>query len=123
MLPTIEADGVGSRQDMNMVMEVPEFFQNRGEGGCEDVVKVFITSKATYFPSMILPEMPLSAKDLDGEFRSGHSHILTFLSELVGGLRVEGTAFHDQWATRSFIIRTHVRRESKSLATISSKAL
>ena len=107
MLPTIEADSVRSRQDMTMQMEVPEFFQNRGES--EDVVKVFVTSKATYFPSMILPEMPLSAKDLDGEFRGGHSSsILTFLSELVGGLRVEGTAFHDQWATRNFIIRTYV---------------
>ncbi|OCK89038.1 uncharacterized protein K441DRAFT_668307 [Cenococcum geophilum 1.58] len=109
LLPKIE-DNLRSRQEINMRMEVPEFFQNRGESRCEDVVKVFITSKATSFPAMILPEMPLSAKDLGGEFRDGHSHMWEFLSEFISGIRGKGAAVHEQWTTRNFIIRTDVEK-------------
>ena len=109
---------------MNMRMEIPESLQNRGESRCEDVVKVFITSKATSFPAMILPEMPLSAKDLGGEFRGGHSYMLAFLSEFISDLRGEGAAVHEQWATRNFIICTDVEKRKCNIGDLSySKAL
>ncbi|KAM4057149.1 caspase domain-containing protein [Hirsutella rhossiliensis] len=49
-----------NKETLRFAMEVPEFLQSRGIKRCEDIVKVFITSKPTDFPSMVLPEIPLT---------------------------------------------------------------
>ncbi|KAK0729585.1 caspase domain-containing protein, partial [Lasiosphaeris hirsuta] len=46
------------KEEIRLTMEVPEPFQEVPRR-CEDIVKVFITSKQTSFPSMILPKLSL----------------------------------------------------------------
>lgn len=90
-------------------MEVPESLQSRGEKQCEDIVKVFVTSKATSFPSMVLPDIPLQAQHRGGQARETGDMLLTFLEGLNTSLRGNGHAEGEEWATRSFIIRTALK--------------
>lgn len=90
---------------LKLRMEVPDFLRHRNRNQSEDIVKAFITSKATSFPSMILPDMPLHVKDLGGRVRGGGDQLSRFLSELTISLRNRDYGVHEEWATRNFIIR------------------
>ncbi|RYP16784.1 hypothetical protein DL767_010131 [Monosporascus sp. MG133] len=108
-------DGNNGRQEIRLRMEVPQSLQSRGKNQCEDIVKVFITSKATSFPSMVLPEISLCA-DVRGRVRPGLDQLSRFLSELTGRFRGGDDAFHEEWATRNLIVRTTVCIENGQLA-------
>ncbi|RYP20118.1 hypothetical protein DL765_002960 [Monosporascus sp. GIB2] len=95
-----------SKVEIPLQMEVPEFLRSRDQNQCEDIVKIFLTSKPTSFPSMVLPEMPLDAEGLCGRVRGGGDQLLNFLSELTTRFRSRCNALHEEWASRNFIIRT-----------------
>jgi hypothetical protein len=97
-----------SKEEIRLRMEVPVFLQSRGQKYCEDIVKVFITSRPTSFPSMVLPEIPLYANALCNRVRGGGDQPLKFLLELVTGFRNQDHAAHEEWATQNFIIRTAI---------------
>ncbi|RYP45912.1 hypothetical protein DL769_011426 [Monosporascus sp. CRB-8-3] len=103
--PKEEEEGNGEVK-IPLQMEVPEFLRSRGQNQCEDIVKIFLTSKPTSFPSMVLPEMPLHAEGLCGRVRGGGDQLPNFLSQLTARFRSRRNALHEEWASRNFIIRT-----------------
>lgn len=94
-----------SKEILPLVMEVPELLQSKGTGCCEDIIKVFITSRAASFPSMVLPELPLYSPHHRGQPREAGDGLLSLITGLTGSVRGYD-AEHERWATRSFIIRT-----------------
>lgn len=94
-----------SKEVLPLVMEVPEFLQSNGTGCCEDIIKVFITSRATSFPSMVLPELPLYGPHKRGQPHEAGDELSALITGLVGSVRGKD-AGHEKWATRNFIIRT-----------------
>jgi hypothetical protein len=76
----------------NMTMKVPEDIQENGQTFCDDIVKVFITSRPTFLD---LLELPKIGKGIT-EKRSTNP----------GQLRVVELA--DDWAAFNFFIRTIV---------------
>ncbi|KFG83778.1 putative caspase [Metarhizium anisopliae] len=58
-------------EELRMEMKVPDWLQRLGGRHCEDVIKVFVTSKPTSFPSLILPEIALHAQHRGGVRGSG----------------------------------------------------
>jgi hypothetical protein len=91
--------------EVPLQMTVPEYLQSLGETRCEDIVKIFITSRPTSFPSMILPKIAPSADNL-GRGVCDDEPLSKFLSELVTHFRGQDDQLNGEWATRNFIIRT-----------------
>jgi len=97
-----------NKQVMQLKMNVPKFLQSQGEKQCEDIVKVFITSRATSFPSMVLPEISLEANDLRKRVRGDDDQLSKFLLELITHFRGQDHAVYEEWATQNFIIHTAI---------------
>jgi hypothetical protein len=103
-----ENDG---KEEIRLQMEVPEFLQSRGRNYCEDIVKVFITSRPTFFPSMVLPEISLHANDPCKRVCSnGGDQLSKFLLELTMRSRSQDYVVREDWASENFIIRTAMER-------------
>jgi hypothetical protein len=94
-----------NKKEIRLQMEVPEFLQRRGKKQCEDVVKVFLTSKPTSFPSMVLPEISFQPETPNRAVRGSDGQLSKFLLELTAGFRGADVA-HEEWACRNFIICT-----------------
>lgn len=97
-------DGAG-KEEIWLKMHVPESLKSRSDKRCEDIVKIFITSKPTSFPSMVLPELSLHAETLTRTAPGSDSQLLKFLSELATPFRDQDHA-QEEWATQNFIICT-----------------
>jgi hypothetical protein len=93
------------KEPLPLVMQVPEFMQNNGRGCCEDVIKLFVTSKGTPFPSMVLPEIPLYGSYHRGQPYKAGDGLSALVAGLTGSARNDD-AGNEKWATRNFIIRT-----------------
>lgn len=93
------------KEPLPLEMEVPEFIQSNGRGCCEDVIKLFVTSKAAPFPSMVLPELPLFGSNHRGQPYDAGDGLLALMTGLTGSARNDD-ARHERWAARSFIINT-----------------
>lgn len=100
-------DGTG-KEEIPLTMHVPEPLLRRGEKRCEDIVKVFITSKQTSFPSMILPDLPLCAETPARATRGSDDQLWNFLLQLTTPFRDQDHA-HEEWASRNFIICTAMK--------------
>ncbi|OPB40490.1 hypothetical protein A0O28_0005690 [Trichoderma guizhouense] len=94
-----------SKEVLPLAMEVPTFLQSEGTGCCEDIIKVIITSRATSFPSMVLPELPHYSPHKRGQPQETGDELLALITGLTGSVR-GNDAGHEKWATRNFIIRT-----------------
>ncbi|KAL5093246.1 hypothetical protein Trisim1_011051 [Trichoderma cf. simile WF8] len=94
-----------SKEVLPLVMEVPELLQKKGIKCCEDIIKVFVTSRATSFPSMVLPEISLDNPQYRGQPHEATDELLALITGLTGSVRGEDAGY-EQWATRNFIIRT-----------------
>ncbi|KAM0522998.1 hypothetical protein ACHAPE_001489 [Trichoderma viride] len=94
-----------SKEPLPLVMEVPEFMQINGQGCCEDVIKLFVTSNAAPFPSMVLPNLPLYGSYHRGQPYEAGDELSALVAGLTGPTRSDD-AEHEKWATRNFIVRT-----------------
>ena len=93
-------------------MGVPKTLMDQGYRQCQDIMKFFITAKATKFSAEVLPTIPHSAKAFYGDGRSGHvsGSIKEFLSDLESQLRGEkDKIWTNDWSTRNYIVRTVVK--------------
>ena len=96
-----------SEEKVKWYMTVPEQFVDRGQYQCDDILKVFVTSKPSSFTPSLLPKVHTS----DGVDRSDCDHLLTFLSGLVTSTR--GSEYDIQgegWISWNFHIRTQLSR-------------
>ncbi|KAJ4855788.1 hypothetical protein T069G_09156 [Trichoderma breve] len=96
-----------SKAVLPLVMKVPELLQIKGTRCCEDIIKVFITSKATSFPSMILPEIPLYRSHYRGQHDEARDGLLALNTGLTGSPSGHNTGY-ERWATQNFIIKTRM---------------
>ncbi|KAM6487647.1 caspase domain-containing protein [Trichoderma sp. SZMC 28011] len=94
-----------SKEVLSLVMEVPVLLQKKGIRYCEDIIKVFVTSRATSFPSMVLPELSHDNPQYRGQPHEVTDELLALITGLTGSVRGEDAGY-EQWATRNFIIRT-----------------
>ncbi|RYP48547.1 hypothetical protein DL768_005586 [Monosporascus sp. mg162] len=97
-------DGAGT-EEIRLKMHVPKPVRRRGEKRCEDLLKVFITSKQTSFPSMVLPELSVHAETANRAARGSDDQLLKFLSELTTPFRNQ-CHVQEEWASRDFIVCT-----------------
>ncbi|KAI1359681.1 caspase domain-containing protein [Xylaria arbuscula] len=89
---------------MKLRMRVPETFLENDRHKCEDIIKVFVTSKPISFPPLILPDLPqLGSSEVIHERGTGD---LDFLGNLHSQLRGRGDELGEEWATQNFIVRT-----------------
>jgi hypothetical protein len=93
--------GVDGEWRFSLKMTVPSELQENGMKECEDIIKIFIASRAIHFRAS-LPSLFEIAHGQNDTLRSG-DNLSAFLSVLTGDLRGQGEG---QWATRSFVIRT-----------------
>lgn len=81
-------------------MTVPDFLQKSGRLDCEDTIKLFVTSKPTYFRA----SLPDIRHIVDGEgYRDQGEDFSSLIENLNGGMRGQTAG---TWITRSFLIRT-----------------
>ncbi|KAK3984181.1 caspase domain-containing protein [Cladorrhinum sp. PSN332] len=100
-----KGEGGTDKREIWLKMDIPEPLQSRGEKRCEDIVKVFITSKQTSFPSMVLPDLSLCAEIPTRVARGSDDQLLKFLLELIVPFRDQDHV-QGEWASRNFIICT-----------------
>lgn len=93
-----EVDG---ERPISIQMKVPEFLQNEGKTHCEDIFRIFVTSKATHF-RMALPDIFHTASGRHNSFR-GENNLTLFLSGLTDSFRSQSES---KWATQNFFIQT-----------------
>jgi hypothetical protein len=99
VVPPEDEEGV----DIDLIMKVPQFLLDFGHNHCEDIIKIFITSKETAFPSMILPPIVTHELRSTSHDRVEKDGVLKLLSSLVYQSR---DSIHHDWASRNFLIRT-----------------
>jgi len=94
--------GEGDIEEMDISPNVPDLLKKRGQSMCVDVIKVFLTSRPSTFAPWLLPAISRSV-DMLGSSSGMLKNISTFLDGLLAPMRGKP---HDEWATRTFIIRT-----------------
>jgi hypothetical protein len=100
-------EGSSDKKKIPWKMYVPETFSSQGRYQCEDILKVFVTSKPSSFAPLLLPKVPSSAEDLGWSVRGDRDRLSTFLSELTASFRgPEGDILDGWWTTWNFHIRT-----------------
>jgi len=88
-------------------MNVPEPFRSRGQHQCDDILKVFVTSKSTSFTSLVLPRITVPVQDFQPPVRGNYSPLLQFLAALDAHFRGSGDGTSDgEWSTQNFYIHT-----------------
>lgn len=96
-------------QSLSIEMKVPEFLRHRGDNACEDIMKFFVAAKGLYFPSEVLPKIPLSPRSSNGGSRDGDDYdpLMSFLFGLESQFRnSEDTAWDSRWTSRNFFVNT-----------------
>ncbi|KAL5317335.1 hypothetical protein ACEPPN_014430 [Leptodophora sp. 'Broadleaf-Isolate-01'] len=91
-----------STKELPLIMEVPNYLKEAGQRQSEDIMKVFITSKATSFPKMVLPKLH------DSGVRGGPNQLLKFLESFMKGFCDTRDGRQGKWATQNFLIRTYM---------------
>jgi hypothetical protein len=95
--------------DIPLHTSIPTDLVEMGQHHCDDVIKVFVTSKATSFVSLVTEKLPLSAADYAGPKRGkkNSGDLALFLSSLALPSRGPSSDLPDEnWTTRDFIVRT-----------------
>lgn len=94
------------KEEIKWRMSVPESLRSKGVYHCEDVLKVFITSKPSSFAPMLLPKVSISGGHFDRLVRGDCDRVSSFLARLSAPLRGEDEIVGEEWAARNFLIRT-----------------
>jgi hypothetical protein len=98
---------------ITLQMTVPECLRDRGQCECEDVIKVFVTSKPTSFAPFMLPKIPTSAEKVDRFVRVNRNQLSELLSGLATPIRGAADGISDeQWAAQSFVVCTRYSRDN-----------
>jgi hypothetical protein len=102
---------------MTLQMTVPECLRDRGQCECEDVIKVFVTSKPTSFAPFILPKIPVPAEKVDRFVRGTRNQLSELLSGLATPIRGAADSISDeQWIVQSFVVRTCYSRDDERIS-------
>jgi hypothetical protein len=107
---------------MMLQMTVPDCLRDRGQCECEDVIKVFVTSKPTSFAPFMLPKIPIPAEKDDRSVRGDRNQLSELLSGLATPIRGEADGISDeQWACQSFVVRTRYGGDNVRISGLSEQ--
>jgi hypothetical protein len=88
--------------ELPLTMSVSRDLQTRGQCQTEDIVKLFITSRSSVFPGMILPQFGAAS------LRGGPDHLARFIQGLNTGITGTRNSEKCEWTTRNYLIRTSI---------------
>ncbi|KAF8847727.1 hypothetical protein BDZ45DRAFT_681707 [Acephala macrosclerotiorum] len=91
-----------STKELPLTMEVPNYLKEAGQRQSEDIIKIFITSKATSFPTIVLPKLHNS------DIRGSPNRLSKFLESFMKGFCDTRGGQQGKWATQNFLIRTYM---------------
>jgi hypothetical protein len=97
------------RLDVPLATEVPNDLVKMGHHHCEYVIKVFVTSRASSFASLVANKLPISAANYAGPTREKQNcgELAHFLASLTLPVRgPNSNSPNENWTTRTFIVRT-----------------
>jgi hypothetical protein len=92
-----------------LTMSVPDYLVSKGQSRCEDVLKFFVTSRATLIDGLRLKELPRSADGMATSLRGNQDQdrVSNFLLKLGSPLRGNGAdPLSEDWAALNFVVRT-----------------
>lgn len=98
----------GSREKIEMGVEVPGWIQRQGIKQCEDLIKVVIMTRPTTFPAVILAAISLG-DDHRGYSPGATACLPVLIERLTAQYRGGPSPAKDTWTTRSFILRTIIK--------------
>ncbi|KAI2780303.1 caspase domain-containing protein [Daldinia loculata] len=98
----------GKTEELPIGMEIPKFLLGQGKKRCEEVLKVFLTTKPTNFPSMILSEIPVHSTFYRGQIDESHDTLSLFIESLTTNFQGQDPG-GERWATQNFIITTTIK--------------
>ncbi|KAL9609813.1 MAG: hypothetical protein Q9167_005440 [Letrouitia subvulpina] len=107
------------QKNIPMKMVIPEEIKQKGLTECDDVIKLFVTTRPTSFAALNLPKIKMLDETPS---RSKSDDLADFLAKLALPHRGSGMDKpHDEdWATRNYIIRTKAGdRECRQTTTTS----
>ncbi len=103
-----KGDGESGKEELPLVISLPDELRDKGQRQTEDVVKIFVTSRSSLFPGFVLPRHRCDDKGPnDTKTRGELDSVERLLKALTGdlwGVRDSGSG----WTTRSYLIRTQV---------------
>ncbi|KAI9770998.1 MAG: hypothetical protein M1840_002702 [Geoglossum simile] len=97
------------RQKVPFRASIPDELKAINEHECEDIFKVFITSKATSFATLQMPPLVVSADISRGATRGRNNYhdLAAFLGDFAAPFRASDMAGAiENWTTRTFVIKT-----------------
>lgn len=94
---------VASTKPLKITMKIPEVLEHLGE--CDDVIKIFVTSRPVLLSSLRLPALSLSERIIEPATRSSEQSLMKLLEYLSPITRGSGNTMTDEcWLTRNFVI-------------------
>ncbi|KAJ3538764.1 hypothetical protein NM208_g4681 [Fusarium decemcellulare] len=87
-------------EKLEIEMKVPDFLQTSASGTCEEIFKIFFTSRPTSFTLMLLPQLG------DDVIRDSSNQLLRFLGTLRDNSIRENDMAQNGWAARNILFRT-----------------
>lgn len=95
------------KRKVTITMRIPEELKRSGRRRCDDVLKVFVTTKGTSFATLRLGKLP--GCDQEEAMRGHSTQLSSFLDSLAAPRRGrvdDARARENEWATRNFVVRT-----------------
>ena len=106
------------QKNIPMKMVIPEEIKQRGQAECEDIMKLFVTTRPTSFAALNLPRLKMLDETLLRRQSDDLGNFLTELALPYRGSDVGGPCDED-WTTRNYIIRTIAGDTESQQTTIS----
>lgn len=106
------------RQEIPFRASIPDELKAINEHECEDIFKVFLTSKATSFAALQTPPLVVTSDGFSGATRGKNNYhkLEAFLGDFVAPFRAPDTPeVIENWTTRAFILKTCQREAQKPL--------
>lgn len=97
------------RQEIPFRAFIPDELKAINEHECEDILKVFVTSKATSFAALQAPPLAVSADNLNraARGRKNYHELIAFLGDFAAPFRgLDTFEAVENWTTRTFFVKT-----------------
>lgn len=106
-------------KQLSLRMEVPQNPANHHRTHCEDIIKIFVTTEPTRFPSIVLP--PLCCEQTRKAVSCDQNGPEAFLKGVSTQFRGHDHIDSGEWVSRNFIIRTTTEPGTSTDGVLSSE--
>lgn len=106
------------RREIPFRASIPTQLEAVNEHECEDIFKIFLTSKATSFAALQAPPLVVSEDNHNGvtRGRDNYHELMAFLGDFAAPFRTPNMSETvENWTTRTFLIKTSQSGSSKAI--------